>query len=114
MLTSSFRAKIETLRSRSSVFDSVWKAFSIFLKCIGALPTYSVLIVWVLFIFIPILIWRICLKRRTDHLTKEFSVLCLSSEGFAVAPTRVRTYSFSEGLRHQGIDSRTFAFWDDI
>lgn len=51
-------------------------------------------------------------RRRVD--AGDGEVCFLSQEGFAVAPTRVRTYSFAGRVANHGIRATVLAFWDDI
>jgi glycosyltransferase involved in cell wall biosynthesis len=46
--------------------------------------------------------------------TRAGTALFLSAEGFAVAPTRVRSYGFAKQVDRAGVPTQVLAFWDDI
>lgn len=69
------------------------------------------LVGWILLIGIPT---RCGLLFRQKRPTGDAEICFLSQEGFAVAPTRVRTYSFAGRVAAHGIRTRVLAFWDDL
>lgn len=53
--------------------------------------------------------------RRLRQQSRAADFVCfLSQEGFTVAPTRIRTYSFAGHVARHGIKTRVMAFWDEF
>lgn len=66
---------------------------------------------WMVFVGLPA---RLGLFYRRVGVDADREVCFLSQEGRAVAPTRVRTYTFAERVARNGLRTRVLAYWDDI
>ena len=84
--------------------------FIIGLMCLDYLISFLMMAFWTVSVLFCKIITTSLNNCPSDN--KPTKIIFFSNEGFNVAPTRVRCYSFCEYIKSMGINASVYAYWD--